>query len=321
MGLRLANRLRAYLAFGYTIASNLPLDPWLTCAPDSCIDLVIHGKTCNRLLAPALPPIVDSQPGYSRKIYRASKRLYFYIPNLAGFFIGPRAIRVYILSGGNLAGVIAYLLSTILALWLELQGRRVLHASGIGWRDKTILFMADSTTGKSTLTAYFLQQGASLLSDDLVPIVETPEGFFATPGYPALRLSEDQKDLFVAGAKIAVHRFHGLDKILVPVGDGNWGSFCNQPQKIDRIYLLDRQPEKSMGENETSFANLSKVEAVLALIRYSFTPRSPIPLGTAAERMAFFARLVGQVPVTRLTYPSGYEYLPVVLDAVSQNLI
>jgi hypothetical protein len=62
-------------------------------------------------------------------------------------------------------------------------------------------------------------------------------------------------------------------------------------------------------------------EAVIELVRYSFiTPAIAEKMGWQPRRLDFFSRLVKQVPVKRLMYPSGLEHLPRVTEAVLQDL-
>lgn len=316
MELALSKSFRIFCVCGFNITSNFPLDPWLSTIVGPA-HLEIEGyETHGKLFIPESSPIVES--GLPAKIFRTLDGLYFYIPNLAGFLISQKKIQVQIIQGSNLVIVITHLLSTALSLWMEQQGIRVLHSAAFVYREKTVLFMADSTIGKSTLTASFLQIGAKLLSDDIVPIAETPKGFFAKPGYPAIRISNKQKEYFIPDQKIKTYQFPGFGKLLLPINNENWGEFCNEPKKIDRVYLLDRVSNSSAAK--ISLVALTKPESLLAFIRYSFTTRSPTPLGTATQRMAFFGRLVEQVNVTQLTYPSGYEYLPGIVDAIRQDL-
>ena len=61
-------------------------------------------------------------------------------------------------------------------------------------------------------------------------------------------------------------------------------------------------------------------EAVMELIRFSFVPNIVERLGWQPRRLAFFARLVQQVPVRRLVYPNGFEFLPRVVEAVFRDM-
>jgi hypothetical protein len=57
----------------------------------------------------------------------------------------------------------------------------------------------------------------------------------------------------------------------------------------------------------------------MELLRHSFMMRAVQALGWQPQRLALFAQLIGQVPLRRLRYPSGFEHLPRVRDAVLED--
>ena len=61
-------------------------------------------------------------------------------------------------------------------------------------------------------------------------------------------------------------------------------------------------------------------EAVIALVRHSFAARAVQALGWQPRRLRFFADLAQQVPLRRLSYPSGFQHLPRVGQAILRDL-
>jgi hypothetical protein len=57
-------------------------------------------------------------------------------------------------------------------------------------------------------------------------------------------------------------------------------------------------------------------EGVMELIRHSFSAHLAEAAGLAPQRLDFFTRLFKQVPMCRLIYPSGFDHLPRVGEAV-----
>lgn len=320
MGLSLSSTFRKYRVYGITLRSNLPLDPWLPFS-DEPASLTVEGCQVDEEL-PVPSSIATGrikQLGVSHLFfYRLGKSLYLNMPRMGAFLIAQDEILVQFHPEANLVMVCATLLSTGLSLWLEQHKTRAIHASCLLYRGKAAAFMADSTTGKSTLAAALLWAGAELLSDDIVPITETPNGFFASPGYPAIRLSQEQAGHFLGRRANLACWYPELGKALIPIGKNGWGSFCDLPQKIQRLYILNRIPSEPGGE--VQFEPLSDAHSVLSLIRFSFIIRNTSETGMTVERMPFFARLVTQVGVTRLTYPSGYEHLAEVTRRIFQDM-
>lgn len=323
MDLTLSDHFQNYQAYGVAFKSNLPLMPWLGVSNQSG-NLVVEGCIlAEDLYVPESAPLfrnpqLDQLGQPFSRLYRLDKVLYFLLPAVGGFFIGQDKIRVQIQPGTDLIVVCTALLSYAFTLWLEQRKTRCLHAASLCFYGRAAAFMADSTTGKSTLAAALIQAGAELLGDDIAPLKETADGFMVGPAYPTIRLSKPQAGRFLGTQVGLAHWFPVLGKTLITVGSGGWGAYCNAPRKMQRLYILERN---SQGQpSETCFERLPKTEAVLALIRFSFGRHSPLALNTAAERMAFFARLVEQADVVRLIYPSGYEHLAEVVRQIFQDM-
>ena len=89
------------------------------------------------------------------------------------------------------ADAVTYLLGPVLAFVLRLKGRVPLHASAVVVRERALLFVGDAGAGKSTTAAAFATLGHAVLSDDIVPVMETTRGPLACPAYPRLSLWAD----------------------------------------------------------------------------------------------------------------------------------
>lgn len=61
---------------------------------------------------------------------------------------------------------------------------KFLHAGSVEINRKTVLFMAPSHGGKSTLTDYFIQHGHLLVTDDKMATFEKGGDFYAVPSHP-----------------------------------------------------------------------------------------------------------------------------------------
>ncbi|QOR62254.1 hypothetical protein ACM66Z_01915 [Sulfurovum sp. ST-21] len=70
-----------------------------------------------------------------------------------------------------------------------------LHAGAVEVEEKSILFMANSFGGKSTLTDFFLKKGHTLISDDKVGIFKKQEGFLLVPSHPHHRPYRERETL------------------------------------------------------------------------------------------------------------------------------
>ena len=213
-----------------------------------------------------------------------------------------------------------FLMGIVLAFWLEREGYPALHASAVVLNGKTVAFPCHSGHGKSTLASAFLQEGATLLTDDILPIEQQTGRFWGRPGLPQINLWPDQTTYFIENNKELEKIVPDTSKKRVPVEMFKNGMFCDERQPLTCVYMPSKSEHPSSG-SDIDIIPVSPAEAVIELVRYSFI--SPIifeRLGWQARRLEFFARLVERVPVRRLTYPSGFEHLPRVTEAVVNDL-
>ena len=193
-----------------------------------------------------------------------------------------------------------------------------LHASAVDAGGRAVLFLAANRGGKSTLAAASMAAGHALLSDDIVALEASPERFVARPSYPEMRMwPETAKRLLVDWESLApVHQM--FDKLRVPVGSGGFGRFGHQNLPVACIYVPDRQEDEHPGRIEIQ--PLRHRRALIELVRCSFSPHLVQAAGLQPGRLDTFARLVREVPVRRLSYPSGIDRLSEVTTAVFADL-
>jgi hypothetical protein len=212
-----------------------------------------------------------------------------------------------------------HLLGTVLAFWLERARMPALHASAVVLGGKAVAFLSTNGGGKSCLAASFLQAGAPLLTDDVLPVEETAPGeFVGRPGYPCMRLWPDEAAHFLGAYEHLPLVVPGVTKRRVAIGEG-FGLFHNAPVPIGCFYLPERRPAEDP-DPEVRITPLSRAEGLLRLLGQSFLAALVEPLGIAGERLPRLGRLVCRVPVRRLSYPAGLEHLPRVRRAILEDL-
>jgi hypothetical protein len=84
----------------------------------------------------------------------------------------------------------ADLLGGVLSVALHLQGLLCLHGSGVGIDGTAVAFLANKGSGKSTLATAMCEAGATLVTDDMLP-VDPRQPVTAWPSMPAVRLLHD----------------------------------------------------------------------------------------------------------------------------------
>jgi len=208
------------------------------------------------------------------------------------------------------------LLGMVMALWLERRGVPTLHASAVTIGDRAVGFLATRGGGKTSTAAACTAAGHPLLTDDLLALGEEATGLTGKRGWPALRLWPDQGHHFVKDYEHAPLVHPDYDKRRVPVGTG-FGTFAAAPAPLARLYVPERHPDASTPVTVTP---LTPQEALVTLIRHSFLPREVQRYGLQPQRLRTLGRLVAEVPISVLRFPTGFDRLSQVVGAIEADV-
>jgi hypothetical protein len=207
-----------------------------------------------------------------------------------------------------------------LSLWHELHHAPALHASVVAIDGQGIGFLADSYQGKSSLTAMLITAGHPLLTDDVLPLylMENTELVYGTPGNAFLKLWRSVAQHFFG--EDAPKRFSPIifnaQKYRIPVGDGFPCSFWGDILPIHTLYVLSRGDENT----PIKITPCGPAEAVMHMVRYSLVGRMAQALGLGGERLAFLGRCLPAISIRTLQYPSGFDHLPTVRNAILKDI-
>ncbi|MDO9208053.1 MAG: hypothetical protein Q7T91_07350 [Sulfuricurvum sp.] len=168
------------------------------------------------------------------------------------------------------------------------QVYKFLHTGAVEIEEKSVLFMAPSHGGKSTLTDYFLQRGHPLITDDKMATFEKEGEYYAVPSHP-------------------YHRPFRTVEVL--------GHLCENPatqiRPIHAIYIL----EKSEPEAQIVIRRLKGIEKFSRLheggeMNFSFfTP----------QYVTYLAGLANRVNVYEITVPHDMERLEEVYQTIKEH--
>jgi hypothetical protein len=311
----------SFRAFGHTIACNRPLPGWLPRAAGSP-ELTLSFTSVPPLEWDMVQPDLaymsqaKSQDGRSiLSLYRTETCPVMRFLDMADFHIWPDRVICCLHQDVPDHTMNSLLFANVLPFWLELKGFITIHASAITMADKAVAFIAHSRNGKSTLAATMLQEGCSLLTDDVLPVIRQGADFWAYPGYPAMRMWPGEAEHFLTTYE-ELERVHPeFTKRYVPMNAVDLGEFCDRPCPLERIYILERR-EVSALQDGLEIKSLTHRDALIELLRYTFVTHLAEAAGLAPNRFDFLAGLVRKVTVRRLIYQSGYEYLPQVRQAI-----
>jgi|WetSurMetagenome_2_1015567.scaffolds.fasta_scaffold251413_2 hypothetical protein len=252
----------------------------------------------------------NGEPLFS--LYRMTEYVVIHFADLVDFYLWPGQIIAEVPDPSYDPVVEIHFLGEVLSIWLELHGLPAIHASAVVVNGGAIGFISTNKGGKSALAATMMMQGCPLLADDILPL-ECCDGIvMGRPGYPQMRMWPDEADFFL-GRYEHLEMVHPLyTKRRVPIGDGGFGLFCDDPQPLKALYI----PERQEVHDTITIEPVSPSDALMELVRNSFSAQIVEALGLQVPRMNFFASLVLKVPIRRVTYPSGFKNLSLVRDAL-----
>jgi len=193
--------------------------------------------------------------------------------------------------------------------------RLILHSNILTWGDRPFGLGGPIGSGKSTLTASFLKENlSSLVSDDVAVLEKRRDSFWVHPGAPEIRLWPQ------VASRLTPLSFKGKrlypetrKKRFVLDACAPW-RFSRSPVRLRALYFLSRE-DKAKIRIQTLLGKRALMEILrntyLPIIRQSQILRSQFVLAL---------KLVQQIPIKRITYPSGLGHLSDVRRALVEDL-
>jgi hypothetical protein len=313
-----------YYVYGVALASDFPFTSHLaTVASRPNLSFTCAGKSPVSWSLPPTEPIYASRFRTARGesnccFYRLGELDLLRFPDVGDFFFAGDRIVFCSAELMDRAAIEIHLLGTVLSCWLERDGVPALHASVVVADGRAVGFLSHNGGGKSSLAAAMMQGGHPLLTDSVLAVKLSSQGFSGQHGYPQMRLWPAEAGYFCGSANFP-RVYRDVSKVCVPVGRESFGAFDETERPLIGFYLPARRPPGD-GNLAVEIQMLSRRDAVIEFVRHSFVAPLVEAAGWQARRLDFFARLAAEVPVKRLIYPSGLEHLPRVRDAILADL-
>lgn len=306
-----------YRLFGATVASDFPftvMPPLGRGAADLALSLSPRTLLPDRPVShPVYSSSLRDKDGESiGSLYRESEGEILRFSGAGDFRVQSDRIDGYIPDWEHGLAELRFL-GPVLSYWFERRGLPTFHASAVSVDGRAVAFVSRHGGGKSGLAAGMIAAGATLLTDDLLVLEERDGLWEARPSYPLMRMWPDEAEHFL-GSYSDLPRVQGdSEKRSVAVGEGGFGSFRDVSSPLACIYLATRVA----GTDAVEIQPVSRGEALIELVRHSFSARLVEAAGLQPARLDRLARLVRSVPVRRLLYPSGFERLAAVAGELS----
>lgn len=313
---------RKHRLFGLTLESDFPFATRLE-PGEGLADLVFRVSTEPPSEPPSgapayESPLLDEAGDSLSRLYRADSAEVLRFGEDLDFYLSSGRIDCHLRRPSARELIEIRLLGAVLAYWLEASGILALHASAVVADGRAVAFLASHRGGKTGLAAAMMSGGAALLTDDLLPVESARGTIVARPGYPQMRMWPDQLADRIEGWE-RLDRVHPrLDKRRLPVGSGGFGTFHGRAAPLAAVYLPRRRSDPAGGE--VGFGDVSPRDALIELVRGSFSPYIVEAVGLQAGRLELLGRVVSRVPVRRLDYPGGRDATEAVRQAVLDDL-
>lgn len=244
---------RTYQVFGLQLRSALDLPELPVIASSDVADVVID---FGRIDAP-----MDLHPGYTA----LANGTILFVPNVGRYLIrNGKEITLEPNAKASERNIRLFLLGSALGALLHQRGLLPLHANAMEIGGGAVAFSGHSGAGKSTIAAWFHDQGYHILADDVCVIdFDSDDVPFAYPGIPRLRLWREALEVSGRAAEDYPRSFDALDKYDVPTTS----PISVHPLPLSRIYFISRSPEMS---GAAGIRRLRGVEALDALVSNTY---------------------------------------------------
>jgi hypothetical protein len=233
--------------------------------------------------------------------------------DLFEFLIDAEGSRIWCgwLGAASLESLQVYLLGHALSFALVKQGYEPLHATAVVIDGQAIAFMGSSGFGKSSLAAAFLADGGRLLTDDMLLLRSSDQGYEAQPGPRRIKLFPEMARRFFAGTAGAVPMNSETTKLVMPLSTdrSHYGS-----APLRALYVLG-PPREVRRKRRVEMMSFTARETFVWLVRATFNP-----LISDSDRLrqqySECLSIARCVPARRISYPRVTAMLPVVKQMI-----
>ncbi len=235
-------------------------------------------------------------------------------PRIADFVIRPGSIVCELLDPECAYLVQICLLGHVFGYYLERSGYSSIHGASVAVGESAVLLVGHRRAGKSTMAGSLLNGGLPLLADDISALEVRNTSILCRPAYPQIKLTPGQACLFGLDSANYAKVHPAFEKLNVPMSD--LGEFHPTPLPARCVYLIERVPDES---TQVEIVPVPPGEALIELLRHTFITDIIEATDLQAPRMKRLAQIAKILPVKRLRYPSGYENLPLVHEAIQAD--
>ncbi|GIQ69783.1 aldolase [Xylanibacillus composti] len=275
-----------YQAFGMRIASELILAEW----PEA------NGWTCEPDISIQYTDLAEWRPRLQeRKVLAHGGSVYFYLAGAAVFKV-ESGKHIWISPEDNADEELIRLCvtSTCVGALLLQKGMLPLHGSAVVAGDKAYAFVGHSGAGKSTLAAALVNRGFPFISDDIVAVCRSQDGYLAVPAFPRQRLWASSLDQLGMRRTVYALVDKHESKYVVPAAS----SFSAAPVSLGGVFeMVSGQSERLV------IRRLDRLQGIRMLMLHTYRNFLIPALGLQQWQFSFAAALASGTEHYRLERP------------------
>lgn len=238
---------------------------------------------------------------------------FFRWQRLFEFIVSPDARRILVRCHrhANEEGLQAYLLTQALSFSLVEFGQEPLHATAVLTDWGAVAFMGESGFGKSTLGALMVEAGCPLVTDDMLVLTGSGDGFAAFPGPPRLKLYRHVAD------RIFGERYRGIQmnpttqKLIIAM---NKEQAVTEPVVLRAVYVIG-DPAANSSSPAPCIERITQGKA-FPLVLSGTLNNWIIDSARLQRQFRFATELARAVPFRQLSYPRDHDQFAMLRDAV-----
>ncbi len=205
----------------------------------------------------------------------------------------------------------SYLMGSLFAVTCHQRGLLPLHASAIETPPGAVAFLGASGAGKSSTVAFLARRGHRILADDICVVdPAAPRTQRVLPVAPWLKLWDTT-------LKAMGESSHGLARVFAE--DEKYRYALDQPESttaLAELILLERDDALT----EPVFERLSAVQAMQAVLDFTFQSWLVRATGRTEHYFLLCGRALEGVRVTRMRRPWGFDGMETNLTALEAHL-
>lgn len=253
---------RMVTAFGIIIESQIELPELFTTAADMAPQVKISLGHVPKKLDNA----ITGNPWYEI----ANGKFLLRVEGIADYYVTDgNAITIEPNEKATQEDIRVFLLNSVMAQLLHQRGLFLLHGSGAIIKNKAVLFLGSSSTGKTSITLDLYQRGYPLTGDELCAVTIENRKPKLLPGIPQLNVWEDT--LVKSGEMTSEYQTirNGINKYAVSVKE----NFCMDAAEISDIIILNNNNSQKLNLKQLQGAQKFK-KIMLNAFRLNITEKS-----------------------------------------------